>query len=314
MPSSTTEKRIAVVLGGGSTLGRSFHAGVLLALERRLGLDPRSVDTIVGTSSGAIVASLVGAGLSAQDLYRHELGDELSPAGVALLAEADAWGSDRRSLLADAAMVGPAEPTGDGSVGGSLVRLMPRGRRRHDNLCSYVDGLHGRRWPERPDLKFCTVDVPTRRRVVLDRAAVGSPGPAVAASCALPGIHTPVRLGDRVLVDGAVHSMDNADVVEPDDREHDLVIVSSPLSAQRVVAPWQPLAAVRNVVRTRTRSEVRRSVSACSVVVVQPDSADIAAMGVDLGTNRRRARVARQALTTAERTFHEFTAHTPEIW
>lgn len=307
MPS--TYQRITIVLGGGSTLGRSFHAGVLLAMERRLGVDPRTVDTIVGTSSGAIVAGFVGAGLSAGDLFRHELGRGLSPAGSALLSTAEVWRSGRRSLLADAALVGSATGDRTASVGGRLARLIPRGPLRHDVLCSYMDGLHGATWPERPDLRFCAVDVRSGRRVVLDGTAVRSPGPAVAASCALPGIHAPVDIGRYRLVDGAVHSMDNADVATDCDR--DLIIVSSPLSADQPLGPWRPLAGLRNTVRSRTQRDLEDHRPDCPVVVVRPETADVRAMGMDLGTNRRRASVARQALATADQAFQSFLASSP---
>lgn len=206
-------------------------------------------------------------------------------------------------------MVGAPESDQRASVGGTLARLVPPGPRRHDVLCSYVDGLHGRRWPERPDLRFCAVDIRTGRRVILDRAAVRSPGPAVAASCALPGIHTPVDLGRHRLVDGAVHSMDNADVARACDS--DLVIVSSPLSARQPLDPWRPLAGVRNSVRSRTQRELDPSRSgfadpSCPVLVIRPSAADIRAMGVDLGTNRRRSAVARQALASAGEAFDAF--------
>lgn len=296
--------RVTIVLGGGSTLGRSFHAGVLLSLEQRLAIDPRSVATIVGTSSGSIVAALVAAGLSAQDLFRHEVGDPMSPAGRSLLAEAEAWGSDRRSRLADASLIDSAALRTSSSIGGTLARLVPDGSRRHDQLCSYVDGLYGQRWPVRPDLKLCAVDLRARRRIVLDRAAVRSPGPAVAASCALPGVHAPVHLGDYRLVDGAVHSMDNADLADRSDR--DLVVVSSPLSAQRALDPLRPLAGVRNAVRSQTKWELGRTTSACPVVVIQPRVGDIRTMGLDLGTNRRRPAVARKARATADLAFTSF--------
>lgn len=83
------ESRISIVLGGSWTLGGSFHAGVLLALEDRWGVDPRAVRTIVGTSAGAVTAGLITAGVSARDLFSRETGAQLSHAAVAILSRAE---------------------------------------------------------------------------------------------------------------------------------------------------------------------------------------------------------------------------------
>ena len=58
----------------------------------------------------------------------------------------------------------------------------------------------------------------------------------------------------------------------------------------------------------RPRRELGRSTSTCPVVVIQPGPDDVQAMGLDLGTNRRRAAVARNARATADRAFASFLA------
>ena len=59
---------IALVLGSGWKLGVSFHAGVLLALRDVWGVDARFVDSVTGTSTGALTAGFVGAGLGPDDM------------------------------------------------------------------------------------------------------------------------------------------------------------------------------------------------------------------------------------------------------
>lgn len=54
------------------------------------------------------------------------------------------------------------------------------------------------------------VDVRTGKQVVIDR---GPPGPAVRASCSVPGIFEPVWLGDKMLVDGGMANSVPASVV-----------------------------------------------------------------------------------------------------
>jgi predicted acylesterase/phospholipase RssA len=55
----------ALVLGGGGILGVAWEVGVLAALEERLGRGAivRDFDLVVGSSAGAVVASLVGQGV-----------------------------------------------------------------------------------------------------------------------------------------------------------------------------------------------------------------------------------------------------------
>ena len=64
--------RRGLVLGGGGTLGAAWMIGAMTALHEELGFDPRTADMIVGTSAGAILAALLGAGASAQDLWLHQ--------------------------------------------------------------------------------------------------------------------------------------------------------------------------------------------------------------------------------------------------
>jgi hypothetical protein len=52
----------------------AYHAGVLLVLEHHLGFDPNSVDVLVGTSAGSIVATMVRLGSSGEDLAAFVVG------------------------------------------------------------------------------------------------------------------------------------------------------------------------------------------------------------------------------------------------
>ena len=60
---------------------------------------------------------------------------------------------------------------------------------------------------------MCTVDAGNGRRVVFGSrsAPPASVGQAVAAPCAIPAVFAPVRIGDRLYVDGGAWSPTNAD-------------------------------------------------------------------------------------------------------
>ncbi|WP_148288654.1 patatin-like phospholipase family protein [Ilumatobacter nonamiensis] len=263
---------IALVLGGGWKLGASFHAGVLLALRDIWGVDARSVDSITGTSAGAVTAGFVGAGIDADDLFRRETGAGQSGSARELMSRI---GSPRRSNGSGTASDAAAPP----SVG------------------TYFDDLTHATWPSGVQLRFCAVDTRNGRVAALDADSGATPGEAIAASCSVPGLARPVRIGDRTYVDGAVRSVNNADTVAAS--EPDIVIVSAPMSVDRPLYQLGPMAALRNSVRVQNARECKRLATICDVITIEPTRSDIAAMGSNLNAAKRRERVARHAYATA---------------
>jgi hypothetical protein len=85
------------------------------------------------------------------------------------------------------------------------LRVRPEGRR---SIAAFGDEVD--RWGATFDgrLRVCTVDAGNGRRVVFGSrsAPPASVGQAVAASCAIPAVFTPVRIGDRPYVDGGAWS------------------------------------------------------------------------------------------------------------
>ena len=69
-----TTPRRGLVLGGGGVLGAAWMVGALRALEDELGVDLRTFESLVGTSAGSVLASLLGAGVAVEDLVASELG------------------------------------------------------------------------------------------------------------------------------------------------------------------------------------------------------------------------------------------------
>lgn len=122
-------------------------------------------------------------------------------------------------------------------------------------------------------------------------------GEAVAASCAVPGVFEPVAIDGREYLDGGAHSTDNVDVLQG--RAYDLVVVSSPMSTQRlydVRSPWHPL---RLATRAQTDREIAGLEQVGRVEVIRPSVDDLDAMGTNMLDGQRRAAVALQAYTTA---------------
>ena len=259
--------RIGLVLGAGGTAGEAFHRGVVRAMED-LGLDARAADVIVGTSAGALVAASLRRSAPARP----------GPAAPRMGRRA----RSRRGLLLDLArrprqglnalLLRPEFTTGHLDIGFIAERLQR---------------LHGTAWPA-PELWIVAVRRRDGRRVVF--GSPGAPaadiGSAVAASCAIPAYFAPIRIGGVDYIDGGVHSPTNADLLAG--RDLDLVVVSSPMSVDvrsarpRVDLPirlrFQQL--LRGEAWTLRRHGLR-------IVTIEPDSATLQAMGLNMMSARR---------------------------
>ena len=230
--SHTGSVKVALVLGAGGMVGMAYHAGALRALEEEAGFRPPDADLIVGTSAGSELGAYLRSGWSTRDFWElalgtHEalggLGDMGQHSEAAPLLEAlprafsPAFHTPldlaRRFLGSAYVMTRSVVRVPTPVMPGFLAHAFPaglfsmgQGRRR---LAAELPD----QWPESP-LWLCAVDIVSGERIVL--GSRGAPSlslaDAVAASCAIPGVYAPVRLGRRVLVDGGTHSTTNLDL------------------------------------------------------------------------------------------------------
>lgn len=169
----TPHPPFSLVLGGGGLKGLA-HIGVLRALEERR-LEPTLV---VGVSMGSLIAAAWAAGRRVRDLEDRALA--LTRRDIFRIAHVD---------MALRRMLSPA-----------VYRREPLER----ILADLVGDVTFRELPQR--LLVSTVDLNSGRQILwglpgLDHVRVAD---AVFASCSLPGIMPPTRVGDYVCVDGAV--------------------------------------------------------------------------------------------------------------
>src|SRR5262245_17353291 len=80
---------IGLVLGAGGIVGNAFHAGVLAALQREVGWDPRQADLVVGTSAGSVSGTGLRLGVSPADMAAFATDRPMSPAGEAFFTALD---------------------------------------------------------------------------------------------------------------------------------------------------------------------------------------------------------------------------------
>ena len=182
--------RIGLALGGGGAKGAA-EVGVLKVLEEA-GIQ---VDCIAGTSVGAIVGGLYAAGYSAKELETMFQTQEW----LSLLTDRKASLSNEPFETVDGVTYIFGFPVLDRNS--SIFGVMRGGRIEEvlDSMlsargCAEFEGL-------RVPFRCVTADIRTAREVVLKEGPVCR---AMRASMAIPGIFKPVRLGNRLLVDGGM--------------------------------------------------------------------------------------------------------------
>jgi NTE family protein len=281
--------RIGLVLGAGGIAGHAFHAAVLEALAAEARWNPDSAEVVVGTSAGSGVAALLRGGMSAADIARRSAGEPLSPAGARLSRQP--VGMRAVAELVTPGGLGPSSPERflraamrpwDARPGTLAAAALPEGRVSTERIVAGLRRIHrAGEWPERA-LWICAVRLHDGRRVVFgrdpgttDHADVAD---AVAASCAIPGFFTPPRIGGVRYVDGGAWSPSNADVVAGIGL--DLVLVVSPMSAQRTIPAMSLDGAVRAACRLQLTQEVLRiRRRGTPVVVIEPGTEELEVMG-----------------------------------
>jgi NTE family protein len=291
----------------------AYHAGVLRALEQVGGFDPASADLIVGTSAGSVMGAYLRSGVGAEELWELAMGTHPSLAEegrAGLQTRAEVWAPIFRSpvdlyrrlvgstyVLARSAVRIPTP-----RMPGPLQRLFPAG------MFSMEEGRRRLRaelpagWPERP-LWLCAVDIASGRRVVLGRHGPPRVGLAegVLASCAIPGIYRPVRVGRRTLVDGGIHSSSNLDLAARDGC--DLIIGAVPMAFDPAAAPDRCQQLLRRIPARALAGEVpyaRRHDA--RVLLFRPTGAEIKIHGIDALRPDGLDRVARAAYDAAAET------------
>lgn len=273
-----------LVLAAGGVVGEAWMSGWLRGASDASGVDFRDVEVFVGTSAGSIVAASLAAGRTP----RNPAGAAASPSAAdpAAAGEGSSPGRILRGAVArglgtlTAPLAGPALVAG--APGGALARRavlarVPEGKRSLSGLRREVDA-----WGARLDgrLRVCALDVASGRRVVFGApgAPEASPGEAVEASCAVPGVFRPVTIGGRVYVDGGAWSLTNLDVAPVGRDTHVLCLT---------VAGGRPDASPAGLMRAAARPAVALEATylrrrGAHVTVVGPDPDAAAAFGSNL--------------------------------
>lgn len=230
--SSATRVRVGLVLGGGGARGAA-HVGVLRVLEEyRV-----PIDCIAGTSMGALVGAAYASGMSSAEIERLIVDIDWSETfgasgmreqqpvhmktGRAIYSNKLEFGIGKQGLLVPGGLVQSQQID-------SLLRTIVSQARYHDSFDELPIAF-----------RAVATDVQSGEMLVLSG---GDLSVAMRASMAVPGAFAPVRLEDRVLVDGGLVRNLPVDVAR--EMCADVVIASSLVNPQPSVESLQSALAI----------------------------------------------------------------------
>ncbi|WP_239332841.1 patatin-like phospholipase family protein, partial [Frankia sp. CiP3] len=300
--------RRGLVLGAGGVLGSAWMIGALSAYEDATGTDVRTMDMVVGTSAGAVLAALIGTGTGVGTMVNSEYGRPLfgdpvldyTRLGSALPPRPRMRIGSRRLLAVSARHPRSVTPLV------ALASLLPQGRGTLAALGELVStaGSTTATWPSSAKPWIVAMDYDTGTRVVF-----GSPGApraslaeAVMASCAIPSWYAPVMIDSRPYIDGGTRSPASVDVLAG--LGLDEVLVFAPACSLVLDQPRGALARVeRQLRRLATRVVVREAEllrsAGTKVTLICPGPQDLAVIGANVMDLSRRREVFETSLRTS---------------
>ncbi|MCH8543355.1 MAG: patatin-like phospholipase family protein [Alcanivorax sp.] len=306
---SPQPERRALVLGCGGVAGAAWSIAALTNLERSLGWDAREAEVLIGTSAGAVLAALLGAGVSVAQMAASQRGEapdciwDHDTATGGALPPLPGLSLTARSLLGKGLR-------GEVSVLTALVGGLPRGRADMTPFTALIDSVvPAGAWAPHANTWIMAVDAGSGERLALGRddAPVMPLSTAVCASYAVPGWCPPVSWQGRTLLDGGIVSPVSADMLLGTDVTE--AIVLAPMASSLPDRPRHPAARIERRVRRYMTAIVDREVAALEaagmrVIRLEPGAEDLQAIGYNMMDPRRR----RQVFDTAMRTTRQATA------
>ena len=205
--------KVGVVLGGGGAKGAS-HIGVLKYIEE-MGIP---VDYVAGTSMGSILGGLYAMGYSPDELaslianmnWSQYVGNKIDRSTMSME-------SRQRASTTQLSIPFSHENLFDKDPNTKLIANLPSAYVNNSSLINLFNDLCVG-YQEEMDfndlpIPFACVatDIATGEEVVIRHGSVPT---AMRASMAIPGVFSPVTMGDRLLVDGGLVNNFPADVLK----------------------------------------------------------------------------------------------------
>lgn len=295
---------MAMAIGCGGTIGGAWTVAALHALAEQTGWDPRDAAVLQGTSAGAELVTMLGGGATVGDLVAMQRGtstDERLRRHIA----------DTPSSMPPIPAPRLLNPRLLGSQRGlaAATGIAPVGRGNADWLQRLAAGFSDPAgWPAHPGIRMVAFDYQRGERVVFGApgAPKASAGEALRASWAVPGWMPPVTIGGRQFVDGGAASTASVDLIASDEAE--IIYVITPMASEPGTrAPGFGGVLEHRLLRRPMSAGLDREVAevrarGTQVVVIRPDTADLAGLGSHFMRRGRRQPAFEASMRTAPAT------------
>jgi NTE family protein len=304
----------ALVLGCGAVAGAAWQIATLNELQQQLGWDARDARILIGTSAGAVLATLLGAGVSVERMMASQRGE----------ASDCQWNHDTDTGGAIPPLPRPGISGVQLALQGlrgrvapltAITGLMPHGRTNMQPMMDLIDQVvPAGHWVKHPATWLMAVDAATGQRVAFGREPIDIPANrAVCASYAVPGVCPPVAWQGSTYLDGGIASPASADFLLG--TGVDEAIVLAPMASMQMDNPRSPLAKIERRVRRYMTAIVDREVAqlraaGIRVIRIDPGPEDLAAIGFNMLDPGRRERVFQTACGTAGQSVRAALSHT----
>lgn len=309
MPKDNTPSspRRGLVLGCGGVAGGAWSIAALHQLEQQLGWDCRNAEVLIGTSAGAVLAALLGSGISVDQLLACQQGtsnhcqwNHDTDTGGALPPLPGARFTGKSLVMKG--LRGEVSPLT------AICGALPAGQFDMHAFRKLInDAANGKDWVEHPATWIMAVDTETGKRIPFGKGGAprASIMDAVCASYGVPFWCPPVTVDNRTYIDGGVASPVSADFLV--DSAVDEVIVLAPMASRQPDKPWHPFEKIERGVRRYMTSVVDREVAALEkagkkVIRIEPVAEDLRAFGYNMMDPARRKKVLKTALSTTQHT------------
>ncbi|WJX99815.1 patatin-like phospholipase family protein [Curtobacterium sp. SP.BCp] len=221
----------ALVLGGGGVAGIAWELGVLTALQEA-GVDLDAADLVVGSSAGSVVGTFVRAGAVA-DAYAQQHAPLPST-----YEEPPVIASEDFQTRLEQVLAGARDDQDARARLGAVAQQSVGGQTDEERIATFEQTIPGSGWPSKP-LGVTTIDATDGTFRVLTADSGVPLARAVAASCSVPFVWTPVSIDGVPHIDGGLRSATNADVAAGYERV--LVIACGP-EGPSPLGPWLDVA------------------------------------------------------------------------
>lgn len=257
----------ALVLSGGGSVGIAWQTGLACGLKRK-GVDLSEASFILGTSAGSAVGAQLALGRDLEEqVERYQSAASRSDDPPSGTSTADRMGTFM-TLMIETAELDPDERRS--RIGKFALEADALGE---DQFVAMFRYLKGEPWPAR---YACTaVDAESGEFKVWDEAAGVELDRAVASSCCVPGLFSPITINGRRYMDGGMRSGTNADLAVG----HEVVLVVSLLTANRLGGGDPRMA---RLFQTMENESKILTDAGARVEVLGPDASASSVMGMNL--------------------------------